>query len=578
MDGVGAVGVGRAVDDMPRPAGRGRPVVLVPGERIGAISPGHHVGVAVAVEVHRVDGLRAVGVERAGVDDVERPDGGCRPVVLVPGELIGGVCRGHHVGVAVAVEVHRIDVPGAVGVGRAGVDDVERPDGRCRSVVLVPGELIGDPSCGHHIGVAIAVDVRRLDVPGAVGVGRAAVDDMQRPAGRCRPVVLVPGVLIEGISRGHHVGVAVAVEVHCVDFLGDVSGGRAAVDDAQGGALPAGDGVCERVVDELLGGGLVPLGPAWLGGVDGEGPGRRPGRDGQSVGATGADVPPVGLAVGERPRREGELDGVSAREGVDVRTVIEVHEPAVRPRTSASDRRIGGDETPHRVPLDLVLEKLAAAADRGRKRHRRGGGVGLLVVEHPGGEGRDRLGQTGGGEEDAETGRCQEQTHRALHAGGGVLPVTGRSALHDTQRSGLAHDSLLHCHGVKASCVPGRFGGAAAGGEDGLALELEAAKSLIRGGLPRATGIPVKGPGGGRGALPPDRGGGEPPCLGRRRPDPGLQPVSRASARAVRRPAPPGHAPLTVVVPGPASPPGGGLAPTGPVPGVGRRTARPFLT
>ena len=111
--------VGAAVDDVQRPAGGGRSVVLVPGELIGAKGRGHHVDVAVAVEVHRFDVVVAVdGVGRA-VDDVPRPDGGRRPVVLVPGELIGGKAGGgHHVGVAVAVEVHRVDVEGAVGVGR----------------------------------------------------------------------------------------------------------------------------------------------------------------------------------------------------------------------------------------------------------------------------------------------------------------------------------------------------------------------------------------------------------------------------------------------------------------------------
>ncbi len=106
---------------------------------------------------------------------------------LVPGELIGGLSRGHHVGVAVAIEVHRFDLPGVISVGRTGVDDVQRPAWRGRPVVLVPGELIGDISRGHHVGVAVAVEVHRVDVVGFIGVGRAGVDDVQNPAGGVDP-------------------------------------------------------------------------------------------------------------------------------------------------------------------------------------------------------------------------------------------------------------------------------------------------------------------------------------------------------------------------------------------------------
>src|SRR5262249_47284566 len=184
--------------------GVGRSVVPVPGNLIAAEGGGQDVGVAVAVHVrcrHRL------GPEGGGADGAQGEGGDRRAVVLVPGDLVIGERGGQHVGVAIPVHVRRRHRLGPVGGGADGVQREGRDGG---AVILVPGDLVVVVGSGQHVGVAVAVHVRRTHRACSGGTGG---DGAQGEAGRSGPVVLVPGNLVVAERGGQDVEVAVAIQI-----------------------------------------------------------------------------------------------------------------------------------------------------------------------------------------------------------------------------------------------------------------------------------------------------------------------------------------------------------------------------
>jgi hypothetical protein len=78
------------------------------------------------------------------------------PWILVPGDLVVASRGGEHIGVPVAVQVRREHAPGEVGLGG---DDLLAAE-VAAAEVLVPGDLVVDRGGGEHIGVPVAVQIR----------------------------------------------------------------------------------------------------------------------------------------------------------------------------------------------------------------------------------------------------------------------------------------------------------------------------------------------------------------------------------------------------------------------------------
>ena len=205
----GSIGAGR--DDALGPEGTQPVGVLVPGEPVVAVGRREDVSISVAVEVFRVDRLRAVGPRRDDPLRAEAP----QPIrVLVPGDLVVQLRGGEDVLVSIPVQVGREH---RAGPGGGQGDGLLVPEGAEAVEVLVPGDLAVGGGRREHVLVPIPVEVRREHRAGVVGARR----DEPRVGERAQTIdVLVPGDLVQGRRRRDQVGVSVPVQVRRVNRFG----------------------------------------------------------------------------------------------------------------------------------------------------------------------------------------------------------------------------------------------------------------------------------------------------------------------------------------------------------------------
>src|SRR5262245_60899579 len=92
-------------------------------------------------------------------------------IVFIPGDFVVRVRvvilvvgSGHDIGVAVAVNIRRVDT---VGPERSGSDGVSRKV--LATVVFIPGNLVVTPGRGQDIHVTVTVQIGRDDTVGPIG-------------------------------------------------------------------------------------------------------------------------------------------------------------------------------------------------------------------------------------------------------------------------------------------------------------------------------------------------------------------------------------------------------------------------
>ena len=179
------------------------------GSLLRAGDRGQQIEIAVAVDVrrrHRLD--RAAECVGNGLRGAERTAG-----VLEPRHRVGRARQ--HVEIAVTVEIRRLhrSRPGQHAEHLLGTEAA------CTVRVGVPGDFTVDRRRGHHVEIAVVVEITRQRLTGAV---RRRADDHLGVEVTLAVGVLVPDDLVV-VERGRqHVEVAVTVEIGRTHRLGAV--------------------------------------------------------------------------------------------------------------------------------------------------------------------------------------------------------------------------------------------------------------------------------------------------------------------------------------------------------------------